>query len=113
MPIFNPSEFIVNTPASTILRADNVNIGQASVNTTVLSVIQENLDRRGLTITNTHNSNVYFDVHEGEVDDTNYMFMLKPNGVYELPTAGAIYTGYFYARAVSGSGQIIYREFTP
>ncbi|NEU76955.1 hypothetical protein PI95_031780 [Hassallia byssoidea VB512170] len=110
MPIFNPSESVIST--FVVIKAENVNIGQASVNSTVEEVIQENHDRRGLTITNTHSSNVYFDVYEGILDATNYMFMLKPNGIYEMPTAGAIYTGAFYARAVSGNGEIIYREFT-
>ncbi|MBW4568050.1 MAG: hypothetical protein KME31_08505 [Tolypothrix carrinoi HA7290-LM1] len=111
MPIFNPSESSVSTP--TIIKAENVNIGQSSVETTALEVIQENLDRRGLTITNTHSSNVFFDVYEGPLDADYHMFVLKPGGVYELPASGAIYTGSFYARAVSGNGMIAYREFTP
>jgi hypothetical protein len=56
MPIFNPSESI--SSFSAILKAESANIGQSSVSTTALKVVSENMDRLGLTITNTHNSNV-------------------------------------------------------
>lgn len=114
MPIFNPVDpGIIQLPEPELIKAQNVNAEQTVVNTTTRLIIEANVDRLGLIITNTHSSNVFFDVKTGVLDGTNYMFVLKANGIYELPTAGAIYTGDFYARAVSGGGTISYREFTP
>ncbi|MCV3216027.1 hypothetical protein OGM63_21365 [Plectonema radiosum NIES-515] len=106
MPISNPNtNNSIFIPSPEFLFAASIDV---TVNkTTSVSIITENVGRRGLTIFNAHSSTVYIDTTSHD-DKLTFMFSLAPGAFYEMPHPALHST--LYAITELGSGKLFIRE---
>jgi hypothetical protein len=106
MPISNPAvQTIVNFPIPDILQSVNKD---ATVNSaTGTKILDNNTNRRGLTIHNNHLNTVYFDTVSHNNTST-FMFSLTGGAFYEMAYPG--FSDALYAISNGGTGTILARE---
>jgi hypothetical protein len=79
-----------------------------TITTTASKIINENIDRRGITIFNSSAKNIFIDTVPG-MSITSYMIKLEPGDYYE--SAAPTYTGSYWAVCELGTASIDIREF--
>ncbi|MBH8553317.1 hypothetical protein I8751_13220 [Nostocaceae cyanobacterium CENA357] len=79
-----------------------------NITTTPSTVVLQNVNRKGLTFTNTSTKTVFIDI-ANTVSITSYLVKIEPGFTYEAPSP--IYTGDYWGIVESGSTAIDIREF--
>jgi hypothetical protein len=79
-----------------------------NITTIPATIINGNINRKGLTFFNSSDKNIFIDTVNA-VSATSYMIRVEPGDYYEAPSP--IYTGNYYAVVASGSTAIDIREF--
>lgn len=79
-----------------------------NITTTSATIVNGNPNRRGLTLFNSSDKNIFVDT-VATVNTSSYMVKLEPGDYYEAPSP--MYTGSYYAVVTSGSTAIDIREF--
>ncbi|WP_375470988.1 hypothetical protein [uncultured Nostoc sp.] len=79
-----------------------------NITTTVSTIINRNLDRKGLTLFNSSDKNIYID-SASTLSLNTYQLKLEPGDYWEAPSP--IYTGVYYGIVSNGSTAIDIREF--
>lgn len=88
--------------------SDTGSIITNNITTTASTIVNANVNRKGLTIFNGSTFNIYIDV-VSTVSVSSYSILLNPGDYFEAPAP--IYTGAYYAVVVSGNVAINIREY--
>ncbi|MEH2130127.1 MAG: hypothetical protein V7K86_05610 [Nostoc sp.] len=88
---------------------DNASVVANNITTTAASIVNPNVNRKGITFFNNSTQTVYIDT-VSTVSTTSYTIALAAGGYYEAPAP--IYTGTYYAVVASGSTAINIREYS-
>jgi len=88
---------------------DNASVIANNITTTAGTIINSNVNRKGLTVFNNSTQTVYIDT-VSTVSATSYSIALAVGDYYEAPAP--IYTGAYWAVVASGSTSINIREYS-
>lgn len=106
MPINN--NFSINIPSPFTTASTSTELSN-SLSSTASNAVPVNANRRGLTIYNTLEVDVFIDKAD-TVDETSYWFKLPAGSYYEMPVP--IYTGALWFYIETGTGSVEIRELT-
>ncbi|MEH1765797.1 MAG: hypothetical protein V7K76_26050 [Nostoc sp.] len=88
---------------------DNASVVANNITTTAATVVNSNVNRKGITFFNNSTQTVYIDT-VSTVSTTSYTVALAVGDYYEAPAP--IYTGAYYAVVASGNTAINIREYS-